>query len=99
MTKEKKETSSDDLIDALLEQHGISPEGGPRRKRADHTVKETPRRESLDRGTHPSSWLRQREAPEEVDNHRKGYSKKTVVDVLWVSTGFFVGVIDMAVVL
>ncbi len=26
MTKEKKETSSDDLIDALLEKHGISPE-------------------------------------------------------------------------
>jgi hypothetical protein len=26
MTKEKKETRSDDLIDALLEKHGISPE-------------------------------------------------------------------------
>jgi transposase-like protein len=26
MTKEKKETKCDDLIDALLEKHGISPE-------------------------------------------------------------------------
>ena len=27
MTKEKKDTKCDDLIDALLEKHGISPEG------------------------------------------------------------------------
>ena len=26
MTKEKKDTKCDDLIDALLEKHGISPE-------------------------------------------------------------------------
>jgi hypothetical protein len=26
MTKEKKETKCDDLIDVLLEKHGISPE-------------------------------------------------------------------------
>ena len=34
MTKEKKKTKCDDLIDALLEKHGISPEAVHRQKRA-----------------------------------------------------------------
>ena len=40
MTKEKKETKCDDLVDALLETRN-QPGGGSWRKRADRAIKET----------------------------------------------------------
>jgi hypothetical protein len=99
MTKEKKETKCDDLIDALLEKHGISPEAvlGENGLVA-QLKKRVVERALAGELTHHLGYAKG-EAPEELENHRNGYSKKTVVDVLWVSTGFFVRVIDMAVAL
>jgi putative transposase len=79
MTKEKKETSSDDLIDALLEKHGISPQAvlGENGLIA-QLKKRVVERALAGELTHHLGYAKG-EAPEEVDNHRKGYSKKTVV--------------------
>jgi putative transposase len=79
MTKEKKETSSDDLIDALLEKHGISPEAvlGENGLIA-QLKKRVVERALAGELTHHLGYAKG-EAPEEVDNHRNGYSKKTVV--------------------
>ena len=55
------------------------PGSGPWRKRSDRAAKETSCREGLaGELTHHLGYAKG-EAPEEVDNHRNGYSKKTVV--------------------
>src|SRR4029077_3406166 len=59
MTKEKKEPKRDELIDALLESMGLARKRCSE-KRADCAAKEASCRESVGRGTDPSSWLRQR---------------------------------------
>ena len=79
MTKEKKETKCDDLIDALLEEHGISQaavlgENGLIAQLKKRVVE----RALAGELTHHLGYAKG-EAPEEVDNHRNGYSKKTVV--------------------
>ena len=79
MTKEKKDTKCDDLIDALLEKHGISPEAvlGENGLIA-QLKKRVVERALAGELTHHLGYAKG-EAPEEVDNHRNGYSKKTVV--------------------
>src|SRR5580765_5120286 len=79
MTKEKKDTKCDDLIDALLEKHGISPEAvlGENGLIAE-LKKRVVERALAGELTHHLGYAKG-EAPEEVDNHRNGYSKKTVV--------------------
>jgi len=79
MTKEKKETKCDDLIDALLEKHGISPEAvlGENGLIA-QLKKRVVERALAGELTHHLGYAKG-EAPDEVDNHRNGYSKKTVV--------------------
>jgi hypothetical protein len=77
--KQNKETSSDDLIDALLEKHGISPEAvlGENGLIA-QLKKRVVERALAGELTHHLGYAKG-EAPEEVENHRNGYSKKTVV--------------------
>ena len=79
MTKEKKETKCDDLIDALLEEHGISQEAvlGENGLIA-QLKKRVVERALAGELTHHLGYVKG-EAPEEVDNHRNGYSEKTVV--------------------
>ena len=79
MTKEKKETKCDDLIDALLEKHGISQEAvlGENGLIA-QLKKRVVERALAGELTHHLGYAKG-EAPEEIDNHRNGYSKKTVV--------------------
>ena len=79
MTKEKKETKCDDLIDALLEEHGISQEAvlGENGLIA-QLKKRVVERALAGELTHHLGYAKG-EAPEEVNNHRNGYSKKTVV--------------------
>jgi putative transposase len=79
MTKEKKETKCDDLIDALLEEHGISQEAvlGENGLIA-QLKKRVVERALAGELTHHLGYAKG-EAPEEIDNHRNGYSKKTVV--------------------
>ena len=79
MTKEKNDTKCDDLIDALLEKHGISPEAvlGENGLIA-QLKKRVVERALAGELTHHLGYAKG-EAPEEVDNHRNGYSKKTVV--------------------
>ena len=78
MTKEKKDTKCDDLIDALLEKHGISPEAVLGENGLIAELKKRVVERAL-AGELTRHWLSKGEAPEEVDNHRNGYSKKTVV--------------------
>jgi putative transposase len=79
MTKEKKETKCDDLIDALLEEHGISQEAvlGENGLIA-QLKKRVVERALAGELTHHLGYAKG-EAPEEIDNHRNGSSKKTVV--------------------
>ena len=79
MTKEKKDTKCDELIDALLEKHGISPEAvlGENGLIA-QLKKRVVERALAGELTHHLGYAKG-QAPEEVDNHRNGYSKKTVV--------------------
>jgi hypothetical protein len=79
MTKEKKKTKCDDLIDTLLEKHGISPEAvlGENGLIA-QLKKRVVERALAGEPTHPLGYAKG-EAPEEVENRRNGYSKKTVV--------------------
>jgi putative transposase len=79
MTKEKKETKCYDLIDALLEQHGISPEAVLGENGLIAQLKKRVMERALaGELTHHLGYAKG-EAPEAVDNHRNGYSKKTVV--------------------
>src|SRR4249919_1820590 len=77
MTKEKKETKCDDLIDALLEKHGKSPEAvlGENGLIAE-LKKRVVERALAGELTHHLGYAKG-EAPAEVENHRNGYSKKT----------------------
>ena len=80
MTKEKKETRCDDLIDALLKEHGISQqavlgENGLIAQLKKRVVERKPLAGEL---THHLGNAKG-DAPEELDNHCNGYSKKTVV--------------------
>ena len=70
MTKEKKDTKCDDLIDALLEKHGISPEAvlGENGLLA-QLKKRVVERALAGELTHHLGYAKG-EAPEEVDNHR-----------------------------
>ncbi len=79
MTNAKKETKCDDLIDALLEEHGISQEAvlGENGLIA-QLKKRVVERALAGELTHHLGYAKG-EAPEEIDNHRNGYSKKTVV--------------------
>jgi putative transposase len=79
MTKEKKEMKCDDLIDALLEKHGISQEAvlGENGLIA-QLKKRVVERALAGELTHHLGYPKG-EAPEEVENHRNGYSEKTVV--------------------
>ena len=79
MSKEKKERKCDDLIDALLEEHGISQEAvlGENGLIA-QLKKRVVERALAGELTHHLGYAKG-EAPEEIDNHRNGYSKKTVV--------------------
>ena len=79
MTTERKETKCDDLIDALLEEHGISQEAvlGENGLIA-QLKKRVVERALAGELTHHLGYAKG-EAPEEVNNHRNGYSKKTVV--------------------
>jgi putative transposase len=79
MTKDKTERKCDDLIDALLEKHGISPEAvlGENGLIAQFK-KRVVERALAGELTHHLGYAKG-EAPEELDNHRNGYSKKTVV--------------------
>src|SRR4030095_15570308 len=79
MTNAKKETKCDDLIDALLEEHGISQEAvlGENGLIA-QLKKRVVERALAGELTHHLGYAKG-EAPEEVDNHRNGYNKKTVV--------------------
>jgi putative transposase len=79
MTKERKERKCDDLIDALLEKHGISQEAvlGENGLIA-QLKKRVVERALAGELTHHLGYARG-EAPEEVENHRNGYSEKTVV--------------------
>ena len=79
MTKEKKETKCDDLIDALLQGHGISQEAvlGENGLIA-QLKKRVVERALAGELTHHLGYAKG-EAPEEIDNHRNGYSKKRVV--------------------
>ena len=78
MTKEK-ETKCDDLIDALLEKHGISQEAilGENGLVA-QLKKRVVERALAGELTHHLGYAKG-EAPEELENHRNGYSEKTVV--------------------
>ena len=79
MTKEKKETKCNDLIDALLEEHGISQEAVlGENGLITHLKKRVVERALAGELTHHLGSTKG-EAPEEIDNHRNGYSKKTVV--------------------
>ena len=79
MTKDKTERKCDDLIDALLEKHGISPEAvlGENGLIAQFK-KRVVERALAGELTHHLGYAKG-EAPEELDNHRNGHSKKTVV--------------------
>ena len=79
MSKEKKDARCDDLIDALLEKHGISPEAvlGENGLIA-QLKKRVVERALAGELTHHLGYAKG-EAPEELDNHRNGYSEKTVV--------------------
>ena len=70
MTKEKKDTKCDELIDALLEKHGISPEAvlGENGLIA-QLKKRVVERALAGELTHHLGYAKG-EAPEEVDNHR-----------------------------
>ena len=76
MTKEKKDTKCDDLIDALLEKHGISPEAvlGENGLIA-QLKKRVVERALAGELTHHLGYAKG-EAPEEVDNHRNGYARR-----------------------
>ena len=71
MTKEKKDTKCEDLIDALLEKDGISPEAVLGENGLIAQLKKRVVERALG-GVNPSSWLCQGRAPEEVDNPRNG---------------------------
>ena len=75
MTKEKKETKCDDLIDALLEEHGISQEAvlGENGLIA-QLKKRVVERALAGELTHHLGY-----AKGEGENHRNGYSKKRVI--------------------
>ena len=79
MTKEKKDTKRDDLIDALLEKQGISPEAVLRENGLIAQLKKRAVERALSGELIHHLGYAKGEAPEEVDNHRNGYSKKTVV--------------------
>ena len=76
MSKEKKDTRCDDLIDALLEKHGISPEAvlGENGLIA-QLKKRVVERALAGELTHHLGYAKG-EAPEELDNHRNGYSEE-----------------------
>jgi hypothetical protein len=79
MIKEKKETKCDDLIDVLLEEQGISQEAvlGENGLIA-QLKKRVVERALAGELTHHLGYAKG-EAPEEIENHRNGYSKKRVV--------------------
>ena len=78
MSKEKKDARCDDLIDALLEKHGISPEAVLGENGLIAQLKSIVERALAGELTHHLGYAKG-EAPEELDNHRNGYSEKTVV--------------------
>ena len=73
------DSKCDDLIDALLEKHGISQEAvlGANGLIA-QLKKRVVERALAGQGVDYLGYAKS-EAPEEVDNHRNGYSEKTVV--------------------
>src|SRR5450755_3070978 len=79
MTEENKTKSSDAMIDQLLEQYGQSREAilGAKGLIADLT-KRVVERALAGELTHHLGYAKG-EAPEEVDNHRNGYSSKRVL--------------------
>jgi Transposase and inactivated derivatives len=76
MSKEKKDARCDDLIDALLEKHGISPEAvlGENGLIA-QLKKRVVERALAGELTHHLGYAKG-EAPEELDNHRNGTAKR-----------------------
>jgi transposase-like protein len=79
MTKEKKDTSGDELIEALLEKYGRSREAilGENGLLAD-LKKRVVEKALAGELTHHLGY-RPGEKPEGEENHRNGYSRKTVV--------------------
>ena len=72
MTKEKKDTKCEDLIDALLEKHGISPEAVLGENGLIAQLKKRVVERALGGElTHLLGYAKG-EAPEEVDNPRNG---------------------------
>src|SRR6478735_11083300 len=87
MTKEKKETKCDDLIDALLEEHGISQEAvlGENGLIA-QLKKRVVERALAGELTHHLGYAKG-EAPEEVDNHRNGMNPNKSPFIMFLCTG------------
>jgi putative transposase len=78
MTKEK-DARCDDLIDALLEKHGINPEAVLGENGLIAQLKKRVLESALaGELTHHLGYAKG-EAPAELDNHRNGHHEKTVV--------------------
>ena len=79
MTKKNQNAESDELIDRLLEKHGHSREAIlGQRGLISQLTKRVVERALAGELTHHLGYAKG-QAPEEVDNHRNGYSRKTLL--------------------